>query len=309
MLLSTSKYNPMRDSSIREGKTYTKYTADSIIYYTYEKFPPNGPTQYLMPVIKRILPRDGGYDYYPYHHPYYPRYPPVNYYDYGYYPSQYPYYYPQPQYPYYYPRRQYYPYPYRYPRYSRTFATNPNWGCQDANGKKQWGGQTDSGTGFGTGSTCASARRDFCNKYGRTCPTGQKICWGEKCPPAVLATGGIKAGSAPTLEQTKNKLSKRTDLQSGETVTPFGTPKGVANKPYSKDGSGNTVRSTSPSGCGNCKTNDIGCEFMKIGCEGQNWIKSGLGDLGDGLGGEFGKYLPYIAIGGVGIILLVVLLR
>lgn len=56
----------------------------------------------------------------------------------------------------------------RYTPYYYSFATNPNLGCTDGvGGKKQWGGQTSSGIGFGTGKDCTAARQDFCNKYGK----------------------------------------------------------------------------------------------------------------------------------------------
>ena len=134
--------NNMDYDDRKPGKIYKKVTNNAIIYYSYERYPPNGPTQYLMPVIQRIIPRrdndrdDNNFPYWGY-----PNYYP-NYY-YGYPPSQYPYYYPQPRpypYPYPYPQYPYYPYGYR----SRTFATTPKcvdkkdnqlsgilaWGCQ-----------------------------------------------------------------------------------------------------------------------------------------------------------------------------------
>lgn len=126
----------------KPGRVYRKVTAENIIYYHFSPFPPNGPMQYMIPVIEKIIPRrnyrddDNNQDIYY-------RGPPMPYPNYYYYPYPYPYYYP--------------PQPYRY----RSFA-----GFQFGGGSAPSGGFNYDPNTKKVTPTTPSAKDNLINKGG-----------------------------------------------------------------------------------------------------------------------------------------------
>lgn len=285
----------------KPNKIYRKITSDSIIYYYYSPYPRGSSHyQYLMPIITKIIPRtnrrdDDNNDFYyrQYYIPqpyYYPVYPPY------YYPAAAP----QP--------RPYYPYP-----MYRSFATPVSRftgnsqplimsNCMEiGKGKYEWNG----GEGTATGSSCDSARRNYCNKYGPTnCGNGIRVCAGEQCPQKGTANplGGPNLGGLLNSDGKNPAPGPIEDALKGlqKTLYPNLDNKG--------DKAGGASVGDSPN-CKGCTNNGdmlayTGCLVMKQGCEIQGAITNGLNQVGGGLG----QFALPIMVGG-GLILLILLLK
>lgn len=150
-------------------------------------------------------------------------------------------------------------------------------------GKYEWNGDKGSGTGH----SCAQARQDFCNRYGPVKCKGYNLCYGEKCLERGEAKqvggnlGGL-IGDDPLTDQ----LQKTLGLDKKNT-----------------GGGASVGDSEHCQGCTN--TGDVigytGCLIGKGVCEIQGAITDGMG--------EFGKYLPVIALGIGGILLITIIKR
>lgn len=131
-------------------------------------------------------------------------------------------------------------------------------------------------------------------QFGGTAPDN-----GFNYDPTKTQKGSPSKGSiTPATPSAVDNLIKKNPQKSGEVVTPFGTPKGEPNVPYSKNSDGTPARTTNPSsGCQNCKTNDFLCEIGKAGCELGHVAQDGLGQYG----------IPILIAGGA--IVLILLLK
>ena len=175
---------------------------------------------------------------------------------------------------------------------TRSFATAATGNCnKNVKGEWCWTGITNDKTIGGTkthiydsvcGKDCNEARSKFCQKQGGCLgTTGQKPIVGVADPvggSTSLTKAVLGGDNSPVANTVNNFLNS----------------------------SGGTPSVNPASGCQNCGSDtwnpaNWGCQLGKLSCEFTHSVGGTFGD--------FGQYIPYIAIGGAAILLIVLLKR